>query len=1005
MDPPVDIRLLGPVEVIGPAGTVPLGPRLRTVAAVLALRAPEVVPRDALIEGIWDGRPPANADKTLRAHVAYLRRRLSAAGMPSVVSTRSPGYRLAAPAGCVDVHRFEQLVSRSRSAAVSGAVDTMASLLRNALGLWRGDVLAGCPAGEWVRAEATRLREVQLYASEELIAAELALGRHASVIGEIEALVGRNPLRERLWELLMTALHGAGRQGDALRAYRRARDRLVAELGVEPGTGLRKLEASILAGSAPPHVPVPAVAAHEAITASTCGAVPAPVTNLVGRRSDIAELTDLLGRRRLVTLTGVGGCGKTRLAIAVATEVAARHPDGVRFLDLSPVTDPRLIPALAAAALGVPEDPAGGPLAALVQCLRPLHCLLVLDNCEHLAGSCAELVATLLRSCPGLRVLATSRQTLGVLGEVAWPVPPLATPPVSPGAGLDQVGGYDAVRLFLDRAAVDAVRNLGDEDAPALAEVCAKLDGLPLAIELAAARTSVLTVAEIAARLNDPTLLHADGPTGRPHHRTLDATVAWSYELLDGPARWRLRRLAVFTGGFTLPAAEAVWRGATDERPAVDVLADLVSKSLVVMERQPAGARYRLLRTIGRWAAERLAADEADERAARCRHAEYHLALAEEADSSLRGPDAGHWLDRLAAEHENLRAALAYCAGEPDRRLRLAVALVQYCRLRGRYSEGRQWLDEALATPGPALVQPRTVGRALVAAAGFALLVGEYGEARERAGRALLAQRRAGDEAATAGTLRLLASVARECGEYRRSLAHLDEALAVQCAGGGPTVADVLQLAGFTCWLAGDLDGARHALHAALRHYVRLGDQGSASFCRTHLAAVACYRGELERAGWLATQALDGFTELRFEEGIAWAFNVLGLVALRQGRLDDALAALRASLKVHCALGDRWRQASVLDALAEVLLGADVVLAAELAGLATAIRERLTVPVPAQEHAAWARLHAELGRRLGDRARDAALARGGACRVTDVLDALADREHASLPPLPSGCRG
>ena len=928
------------------------------------------------------------------------------------MATRSPGYALAAPAGCVDAHRFEDLVARSRTAPA----DTTAELLRDALGLWRGDVLAGCAAGEWVRAEATRLREAQLYAGEELIAAELALGRHASVVGELEALVARYPLRERLWELLMSALHGAGRQGDALRAYRRARGRLVAELGVEPGPQLQRLEAGILAGSAPPpaHAEIVVPCQREHTRSEPATPLPAPVTNLVGRRHDIAELTELLQRRRLVTLTGGGGCGKTRLALAVSSEVAPRQRDGVRFLDLTPVTDPDLIAALAAATLGVAEDPAGGLLAAITRYLRPLRCLLVLDNCEHVVSSCADLVAALLRSCPDLRVLATSRETLGVLGEVVWPVSPLATPPCPPTGGLDQVRGYDAVRLFLDRATVGTVRGLTDADAPVLADVCAQLDGLPLAIELAAARTAVLTVAEIAERLSDPTLLHADRRTDRPHHRTLDTTVAWSYDLLDGPTRCRFRRLAVFVGGFTLAAAEAVWQQPGDDRPAVDVLSDLVTKSLVVMERQSAGARFRLLETIRRWAAERLAEDPAAEREARRRHAAHYLALAEHADPRLRGPDAGDWLDRLAAEHENLRAALAwYAAADPSVQLRFAVALAQYCRLRGRYSEGRRWLEDALAAvpvlpAGPAAF---TVGRALVATAGFALLVGDYGEAQLRAQQALDVQRRAGDEAGTAYTLRLLASVARERGEYRRSLADLDEALATPLTSGtGGTVgagaaaqvrdaavADVQQLAGFTSWLAGDLDWAERELCAALQRYERLGDQGNVAFTRTHLAAVAFYRGQLERAGWLAGQGLAGFTELDFQEGIAWAFNVLGLVALRQCRYCDALAALRASLKVHCEVGDRWRQASVLDALAAVFVAVvDPARAAELAGLATVIREHLGVPVPTQELAAWEATHAALRRLLCDGEREAAFARGATLQVCEVLDTIADPE-----PLPA----
>lgn len=1040
-----DVRLLGPVEVHAGSDAVPLGgPRLRTLVGLLALRAPDVVSRETLIEGIWDDAPPANAAKTLRAHVAYLRRGLAAGGVGDLVVTRAPGYALAAPPGCVDVHRFEYLVGRGRAESAAGAGEAAAEHLREALRLWRGDVLAGCVAGEWVRAEVTRLHEVRLAANEELISAELALGRHTRVVAELESLVVRYPLRERLWELLMRALYRAGRQGEALQAYRRARTRLVAEIGVEPGPELRRLEAVILAGepefpgppasggpagvgpgresrgrgrdgfgvalAAPELAPVAAVVLprqrdHGSAPAAVrlaapvqqtqpehgVSPVPTPLTNLVGRQAEVADLRGLLADRRLVTLTGVGGCGKTRLAIAVASQPHWHTPDGARFVDLTPVADAELVAATVAAALGVAEDPAAGPLAALTRHLRPQRCLLVLDNCEHVVRSCAYLVTALLEACPHLRVLATSRETLGVLGEVIWPVPPLAVPRSPVPGGLAQARRYESVRLFLDRATLATTRGLTDADADALATVCARLDGLPLAIELAAARTAVLTVAELADRLNDPAVLYADRHTARPDHRALDLAIAWSYDLLDPATRSRFRRLAVFAGGFTLDAAEAVWpdRGC---RATVDLLADLVAKSLVVMEPVGEQARYRLLETIGRWAAARLAEVPEEERDTRDRHARYYLALAEEADRWLKRPDQGGGrLRLLAAEHENLRAALAWLAeGNPNpaAQLRLAVALAWYCRLRGRYSEGRGWLERALADR-PGDTPAGVTGQALAATAMFALLVCDYGQARERAEEALRMQRLAGDDAGAAATLRILASVARERGEYRRSLADLDQAM----AGLGSdlaAMADVLHLTGFTCWLAGDLDRAEQALHGALRRYQQLGDVGKMAAARTCLAAVALYRGQVDRAGWLAREGLARFTELGFKEGIGWALNIIGLVALRQGRATTALTSLRASLEVHCAVDDRWRQTSVLEALAAALLATgEPTRAAELAGLAAALRAALGVPVPTQELPDWARTHAVLCELLPPEERDAAFARGAGLQVPDVVASLA----------------
>ncbi|HET8659100.1 MAG TPA: BTAD domain-containing putative transcriptional regulator [Micromonosporaceae bacterium] len=1063
----VGVRLLGPVELTGDRGAVPLGgPRLRTLLGLLALRAPQVVSRDALIDGIWDCAPPGNAAKTLRAHVAYLRRGLASAGIRGLVATRSPGYRLAVPAGCVDAHRFETGVGAARTASACGALDATVEHLRSALELWRGDVLADCATGEWARAEAARLREVRLYATEELLSAELALGRHARAAAELECLVGRHPLRERLWELLIVALDRTGRQADALHAYRRARDRLVEELGVQPGSALRRLQAAILSGDQEvieaattavlPRPPVgtaatatgggqPAACAAPSAPQPAPATVPAPVNSIIGRDTQIAQLRELLATRRLVTLTGVGGCGKTRLAVAVAEAVAGRYADGVRFVDLTPVADREQLLGAVSAAFGVPAEPTAGP-QSLAPVLQPRQCLLVLDNCEHLVPACRWLVEPLLRWCPTLRVLATSREMLGVRGETTWPVPPLATPPHPPdrglaGGALAEVCRYDAVRLFLDRATAGAVRDLTDSDAPAIAAVCARLDGLPLAIELAAARTSVLTVTEIAERLHDPALLLAGGCPDRPHHQTLDATVAWSYRLLDEPMRARLRRLSAFAGGFTLAAAEAVWpqrRGAAavdvpggaaavevlGGAAAVEVLGDLVAKSLVVMERGPTGARYRMLETLRRWTAERLAEHPDEERDTRRRHAGYYLSLAEEADRRLRGPEVGAWLERLAVEHANLQAALAWHAhdgADPVAALRLGVALAGYCRLRGRYGEGRRWLDDALdRCPG---APPHVAGQALASSAQFALLVGDYREAQARAEQALELQRAHGDSAGAAGTLRLLASVARERGQYARSLAWLDLALR-SCApdghapgshapgshaprshapgspatngrehdGGAPesrAVADVLQLTGFTAWLAGDLDRAGPLLAEAARHYQRLGDLENQASTGVHQAAVALYRGQPWVASRVAGAALTRFTALDVKEGIAWTLNILGLVALHERRAAEAVATLRASLEVHLAVGDRWRQASLLEALAAALLaGGQPARAAELYGLASRLRATLGTPVPAVELPTWRATQARLRSVLSADGWHAARARGAAADVPDLLAAL-----------------
>jgi len=1011
----VDIRLLGPVELMvrsGADGYRPVSlqsPRRRALLGLLALRTPGVVSVSALVDGVWRDRPPPSAGKTLRAHVAYLRRTLAAADLDGLIRTAPPGYALAADPDQVDIHRFEALSRRGRAALAAGAVDEAVELLAAALRLWRGDVLADCPVGEWARAEVARVEQARLDVLEELFAARIAKGGHVEAGAELETAVAQHPLRERLWELLMISLYRSGRQGDALGAYRRAREKLVAELGIEPGPALRRLEAAILRGddelraeaaSLPaPAPPTPAKPAPTEPAPDLDGAtLPVPITALVGRQREIAEVAALVAGRRLVTLTGTGGCGKTRLAVAVASHLADRYPAGVRFVDLTALTEPESLPATVAAALGAPQPVDIGQTDALQRHLRPMSLLLVLDNCEHLVGAVAELIESLLGHCPQLRVLTTSRETLGVLGEVAWPVPPLPIPPApgdgGPALGMAAVREYDAVRLFLDRAAVPATRDLTDADGVALAAICAGLDGLPLAIELAAARTAVLTVPEIAERIHDPVLLRYRQAGSRPHHNALSSTMAWSYDLLDPTSQSRFRRLAVFAGGFTLAAARAVWSDTAE--PALDSMGGLLAKSLVSMDRRPGGARYRLLETLRQYAGERLAAHPEEEATARRRHAAYYRSLCEEIDRELRGPKLGDLLDRLAVEHDNLRAALVwYGAHQPGLGgLRFASALARYCHLRGRYAEGRRWLQDALSHyDGPPVGE---LARALTEAARLAFLECDYAAAIRYGEEALGAYRRLADQRGTARLLRLLGSIARERGDYEGALArYADAVVAHRSTEDEAGVALTLQLSGFTRWLAGDLAGAEELLDQALAHHRRLADAEGIASTRVHLAAVAYYQERYARARWLADDAMVQFRKLDFDEGTAWALNIVGLLEHHDGAPGPAIAALRTSLRIHCTLGDRWRVASVLEALAAVLTSAgDPVTAAELLGAAATIRIEIGTPIPPQERTAWERTVKALSEALGERDRYEAYARGETLRLSD----LPGRVASLVPP-------
>jgi predicted ATPase/DNA-binding SARP family transcriptional activator len=636
----LEIRLLGSVEAVSDDHVLPLGgPRQRALLALLAL-AEGPVSAGRLADELWRGRPPAGADKTLRSYVSRLRSVLGR----EAVAAHGGGYALALEPDALDAERFERLLAQGRDELRRGAAGLAADRLHAALALWRGPSLGGVGDVAALAEQALRLDELRLACLEERIDADLALGRHDALVPELQALVTREPLRERLRRQLVLALYHSGRQADALAAYRDTRRVLDEELGLEPGPELRELEAAILRHELPA---APAAAEHHNLPAAT--------TSFVGRERELAELDTLLRAHRLVTLTGMGGSGKTRLALQIASRQTGVWRDGVWLVDLTAVSDPALVVAEAAAAVG-----ADGPELLLDHvCAREL--LLVLDNCEHLVEACAALVETVLPASPSVRVLATSRVPLGVQGEFGFAVDPLAQ--------------EDAVRLFVDRAT--AVRR-GLQVDESVATICRALDGLPLAIELAAARAKALSAREISDRLDDRLrFLRAWQRVADPRHRTLETTMDWSHELLGEAEQELLRRLSVFAGGATLDAVARVCFGGDHER-AQELLARLVDWSLVRAEPgEP--TRYLLLETVRQYGAAKLAADpEAED--ARRRHAEHYLQLAEAANLSVaslgRGPQRP---EVVLAEQHNLRVALDWAAQrDVELALRIMVSLENF---------------------------------------------------------------------------------------------------------------------------------------------------------------------------------------------------------------------------------------------------------------------------------------------------------------------------------------
>lgn len=685
------------------------------------------------------------------------------------------------------------------------------------------------------------------------------------------------------------------------------------------------------------------------------GNLPAPLTSFVGRTEAVAAVQGLLSTTRLLTLTGPGGVGKTRLALEVAAAAQDRVPDGVWWVDLAPLCDAELLAHEVAAALGLPDAPtARSRKASIREYLRDKDLLLLLDNCEHLVLACAELVAHLLPFCPGLHVLATSREALGVGGETVWPVPPLSLPCLDGVLTLEALSHSEAGKLFLERAlAIHPNLELTATTVQSMAQICCQLDGIPLAIELAAARVQVISVAQIAARLDDRfRLLRGGSRLDLPHHQTLEATLDWSYDLLTLPEQELFERLAVFVAGFHLEAAEAVTgdrvrstgRAAGQAEETLDLLSQLVRKSLVGMkEGEP--ARYWMLETIRQYALARLQAS-GGLNPARQRHLAYYVQLARSAEQGLMGAEQVYWLRLLALEHDNLRAALAWsqesAAGEDG--LRLATALAAFWFRVGYLSEGSNWLERALAAwQEPGLVRIH----ALYQAGRLAQQRGDYEQALTLAGQSLALSRQLAD---------------------RRGMARAQA------------------LVGWISHWQGERDAAARLLRDALALARDVGDERTIARTLLYLGDLWLRRGKHEQAASLLQEGLEIYQRTGDGWSTAWAIAALGDVARRQGDRRRAAAHFQLSLSLYRELDSKTEIPYLLEGLA--LIAAEEghwIQAAHLWGAASAGRDSIHAHLPPSYQADFAPILTRVRTALGEAAFAAAWAEGRALTLDQAL--------------------
>jgi predicted ATPase/DNA-binding SARP family transcriptional activator/DNA-binding CsgD family transcriptional regulator len=1015
----------------------------RNLLILLALAPDHRLHRDQIMEWLWPDRKPANAANSLHQASYALRHilepELPQAASSSYIQMHAGSVVLTAPDRLwIDVDAFTAAAAAARRARTSAMYEA-------ALQLYTGDLLPDDPYADWATTRREELRT--LYRA--LLAEQARLyeqeGQIDRAIRALNRLIEVESTEEAAHMAIMRLHARAGRRTEAVRQYRLLEKALRHELDVGPGPNSRRLYREILEGRFPredegtrpattdgPRVATPAGSGvpdamdrpGSDLPAHTHGSAASPAepmvwpdtlarppTDFIGREQELRDILTLLATSRVLTLTGAGGCGKTRLALQAAALARQAYADGVWLVELDAVTDDTLVAQAVATVLGVAEERTTGKSRAetLVEALRSRHLLLLLDNCEHLLRACAALVEQISLACPQVGVLATSREPLHCAGETVWQVPPMTLPETDVMPAIETLLQYDAVRLFVERSQVRrASFVLTEQNAASVIHICGKLEGIPLAIELAAARITLLSASEIAARLDSSlaVLAHAD-QGAQTRQRTVHATITWSHDLLSESERILFRRLSVFAGGWTLEAAETVCVGdGIEAQSLLDLLAQLVDKSLVVAREQDGQSRFRLLDPIRHYSAERL--NEAGETVRlRERHGAWCATLAETALPELTGANQAVWLDRLEREHDNLRAALRAAVQMQDAEIamRLGAALWRFWFQRGHLREGRVWLEQALALDREGRYDGTMLrARALSALGALVWPQGDYARAQELFEASLALRRQLDDPQGVAGCLNNLGNVAQYQGDYARAAACHEESLAIS-----RQIEDTWGIAGSLTNLAvvageqGDYTQAETYFGESLELRRQLGDMVSIALTLGNLGVLARYRRAYARAETLLAESLELRRRMGDRWGSAGVLANLGSVALDQQQHSRAQSWFAESIALCRELGDQRVAAYCLEGFAALAVAQrQPRRGVRLAAAAAALRQTTNAFLPPNERATIDAAMQAARAALGEEIFAAVWAAGQALPVDQAIThALTTAAPGEAEPVPS----